>query len=245
MFKRIFHIGCNTPVAHDTFRLELETDTDVTLRSGQFVDIALPGRYLRRPISVSDVLPRGLVLYYKAVGEGTRQMAALPPGTALELLLPLGSGFGPEKCREKALLVGGGLGAAPLYLLARELLEAGKHPTAVLGFNRADEICLAEEFRALGVPVHVATLDGSVGTKGFVTDAIAAEKLQADFFYSCGPLPMMKALCAALDIPGQMSLEERMGCGAGFCYGCSVQTLEGPRRVCADGPVFDKEVVLW
>ena len=245
MFKRIFHIGCNTPVAHDTFRLELETDASVTVRSGQFVDIALPGRYLRRPISVSDVLPRGLVLYYKAVGEGTRQMAALPPGTALELLLPLGSGFRPEKCREKALLVGGGLGAAPLYLLARELLEAGKHPTAVLGFNRADEICLAEEFRALGVPVHVATLDGSVGTKGFVTDAIAAEKLQADFFYSCGPLPMMKALCAALDIPGQVSLEERMGCGAGFCYGCSVQTLEGPRRVCADGPVFDKEVVLW
>ena len=93
--------------------------------------------------------------------------------------------------------------------------------------------------------MHVATLDGSVGTKGFVTDAIAAEKLQADFFYSCGPLPMMKALCAALDIPGQVSLEERMGCGAGFCYGCSVQTLEGPRRVCADGPVFDKEVVLW
>ena len=245
MLKKIFHIGSNSPVAHDTFRLVLETDADVTLRSGQFVDIALPGRYLRRPISVSDVLPRGLVLYYKAVGEGTRQMAAMPPGTALELLLPLGSGFRPEKCREKALLVGGGLGAAPLYLLARELLEAGKHPTAVLGFNRADEICLTEEFRALGVPVHVATLDGSVGTKGFVTDAIAAEKLQADFFYSCGPLPMMKALCAALDIPGQVSLEERMGCGAGFCYGCSVQTLEGPRRVCADGPVFDKEVVLW
>ncbi len=245
MLKKIFHIGSNSPVAHDTFRLVLETDASVTVRSGQFVDIALPGRYLRRPISVSDVLPRGLVLYYKIVGEGTREMAAMTPGTALELLLPLGSGFGPEKCREKALLVGGGLGAAPLYLLARELLQAGKHPTAVLGFNRADEICLAEEFRALGVPVHVATLDGSVGTKGFVTDAIAAEKLQADFFYSCGPLPMMKALCAALDIPGQVSLEERMGCGAGFCYGCSVQTLEGPRRVCADGPVFDKEVVLW
>ena len=245
MLKKIFHIGSNSPVAHDTFRLVLETDASVTVRSGQFVDIALPGRYLRRPISVSDVLPRGLVLYYKTVGEGTREMAAMTPGTALELLLPLGSGFGPEKCREKALLVGGGLGAAPLYLLARELLEAGKHPTAVLGFNRADEICLTEEFRALGVPVHVATLDGSVGTKGFVTDAIAAEKLKADFFYSCGPLPMMKALCAALDIPGQVSLEERMGCGAGFCYGCSVQTLEGPRRVCADGPVFDKEVVLW
>ena len=245
MLKKIFHIGSNSPVAHDTFRLVLETDASVTVRSGQFVDIALPGRYLRRPISVSDVLPRGLVLYYKAVGEGTRQMAALPPGTALELLLPLGSGFGPEKCREKALLVGGGLGAAPLYLLARELLEAGKHPTAVLGFNRADEICLAEEFRALGVPVHVATLDGSVGTKGFVTDAIKALQPEYDYFYTCGPMVMMKAVCNAVEGSGEASLEERMGCGAGFCYGCSIQTKKGPARVCKDGPVFKTEDILW
>ena len=245
MQKRLFNIEQNEAVARDTFRLVLRTDAPVAIRSGQFVDIALPGFYLRRPISVSDVLPDGVILYYKVVGEGTRVMAAMHPGKLLELLLPLGSGFHPEKCRQAALLVGGGLGAAPLYLLAKELQTLGKQVTAVLGFNRADEICLAEEFRALGIPVLLATLDGSSGTKGFVTDAIAAGRPVFDRFYSCGPLPMMKALCAALDVPGEVSLEERMGCGAGFCYGCTVQTLSGPKRVCADGPVFDKEDLPW
>ena len=245
MQKRVFKIESNAPVARDTFRIVLRTDGPVCVRSGQFVDIAVPGFYLRRPVSVSDCLPDGAVLYYKVVGEGTRDLSGMAPGSALELLEPLGSGFRPEKCREAALLIGGGLGAAPLYLLARELLAAGKRVTAVLGFNRADEICLAEELRALGVPVLVATLDGSVGTKGFVTDAIAAARPAFDRFYTCGPLPMMKAVCAALDAPGEVSLEERMGCGAGFCYGCSIQTTNGPRRVCADGPVFDKEEVLW
>lgn len=287
MQKRIFHIESNDAVARDTFRLVLRTDGPVAVRCGQFVDIDIPGYYLRRPISVSDCLPDGLVLYYKVVGEGTKVLSALAPGSPLELLAGapegpvmanapgvqvspdqkkwsgeyldapapqrsradaltgLGSGFHPEKCREAALLIGGGLGAAPLYLLARELLAAGKKVTAVLGFNKADEICLTDEFRALGVPVHIATMDGSVGTRGFVTDAIAAAKPAFDRFYTCGPLPMMKAVCAALSAPGEVSLEERMGCGAGFCYGCTVQTASGPRRVCADGPVFDKEEVLW
>ena len=270
MEKRLFTIQRNDPVARDTFRLVLRTDAPVAIRSGQFVDIALPGFYLRRPISVSDVLPDGMVLYYKVVGEGTAVMAKMAPGETLELLCGntchpelvegslsgLGSGFHPEKCASAALLIGGGLGAAPLYLLAKELLALGKRVTVVLGFNRADEICLSEEFRALGVPVHIATMDGSVGTRGFVTDAIAAaqsvipdgdpESLgRFDCFYTCGPLPMMKAVCAALDAPGEVSLEERMGCGAGFCYGCTIQTASGPRRVCADGPVFDKEEVLW
>ena len=279
MQKRIFHIESNDAVARDTFRLVLRTDGPVAVRCGQFVDIDIPGYYLRRPISVSDCLPDGLVLYYKVVGEGTKVLSALAPGSPLELLAGapgvtpapqrsraemsdtdptrhspaptgesltgLGNGFHPEKCREAALLIGGGLGAAPLYLLARELLAAGKKVTAVLGFNKADEICLTDEFRALGVPVHIATMDGSVGTRGFVTDAIAAAKPAFDRFYTCGPLPMMKAVCAALSAPGEVSLEERMGCGAGFCYGCTVQTASGPRRVCADGPVFDKEEVLW
>ena len=245
MQKRLFKIEQNEAVARDTFRLVLRTDAPVAIRSGQFVDIALPGFYLRRPISVSDILPDSVVLYYKVVGEGTRAMAGMKPGKLLELLLPLGSGFHPERCRQAALLVGGGLGAAPLYLLARELLAAGKAVTAVLGFNRAEEICLVEEFRALGILVLLATLDGSAGTKGFVTDAIAAGRPVFDRFYSCGPLPMMKALCAELDVPGEVSLEERMGCGAGFCYGCTVQTLSGPKRVCADGPVFDKEDLPW
>ena len=258
MERRLFTIQSNDPVARDTFRLVLRTDGPVAVRSGQFVDIALPGFYLRRPISVSDCLPDGVVLYYKVVGEGTRAMAGMVPGNTLELLANanpqrpratgitgLGSGFHPERCREAALLLGGGLGAAPLYLLAKELLVLGKRVTVVLGFNRADEICLSEEFRALGVSVHIATMDGSVGTRGFVTDAVAAVRPDFDCFFTCGPLPMMKAVCAALDAPGEVSLEERMGCGAGFCYGCSVQTASGPRRVCADGPVFDKEEVLW
>ena len=245
MQKRIFHIESNVAVARDTFRMVLRTDAPVAVRSGQFVDIALPGFYLRRPISVSDVLPDGLVLYYKVVGEGTRLMAETAPEAPLELLLPLGAGFHPEKCREKALLIGGGLGAAPLYLLAKELLALGKGVTAVLGFNHADEICLTDEFRALGVEVHIATLDGSVGSRGFVTDAILAVRPAFDRFYTCGPLPMMKAVCRTLDAPGEASLEERMGCGAGFCYGCSVQTASGAKRVCADGPIFDKEELLW
>ena len=245
MQKRIFKIESNDPVARDTFRMVLRTDGPVAIRSGQFVDIAIPGFYLRRPISVSDTLPDGVVLFYKVVGEGTAVMARMASGETLELLLPLGSGFHPEKCTEAALLIGGGLGAAPLYLLARELLAAGRKVTAVLGFNRADEICLADAYRALGVPVNIATLDGSAGVKGFVTDAITAARPAFDRFYTCGPLPMMKAVCTTLDAPGEASMEERMGCGAGFCYGCTLQTQSGPRRVCADGPVFDKEEILW
>ncbi len=245
MQKRLFTIESNDLEARDTYRIVLRSDSLVTASSGQFVDLALPGYYLRRPISISDCRPDAVVLYYKVVGEGTRAMSTMSPGTALELLLPLGNGFHPEKCASDALLVGGGLGVAPLYLLAKELLAQGKHATAVLGFNKADEICLADDLKALGIPVLIATMDGSVGTKGFVTDAIAAAKPVFDRFYSCGPLPMLKAVCKALDAPGEVSLEERMGCGAGFCYGCTIQTANGPRRVCADGPVFDKEEVLW
>ena len=245
MQKRIFKIESNDPVARDTFRIVLRTDGPVAIRSGQFVDIAVPGWYLRRPISVSDVLPDGVILYYKVVGEGTAVMSRMASGESLELLLPLGSGFHPEKCAGSALLVGGGLGAAPLYLLAKELLAQGRKVTAVLGFNKADEICIADRYRALGVPVHLATLDGSAGTKGFVTDAIAAAQPAFDRFYTCGPLLMMKAVCTTLPVPGEASMEERMGCGAGFCYGCTTQTASGPKRVCADGPVFDKEEILW
>ena len=245
MQKRLFTIESNDLEARDTYRIVLRSDSLVTAASGQFVDLALPGYYLRRPISISDCRPDAVVLYYKVVGEGTRVLSRMAPGTALELLLPLGNGFHPEKCAADALLIGGGLGVAPLYLLAKELLAQGKQPTAVLGFNKADEICLADEFRALGVPVLISTMDGSVGTKGFVTDAIAANRPAFDRYYACGPLPMLKAVCKSLDAPGEVSLEERMGCGAGFCYGCTIQTANGPRRVCADGPVFDKEEVLW
>ena len=245
MEKIIFTISGNDAVARDTFRLRLRADVPVTVRSGQFVDIALEGFYLRRPISVCDCSPEGLTLVYKTVGAGTRQMSAMRPGETLELLTGLGHGFSPEECSADALLVGGGLGAAPLHLLCKELIAAGKRVSVVLGFNREDEIVLRNEYRALGIEPVIATLDGSVGVKGFVTDAIREAAPKCDFFYTCGPMKMMQAVCAALPCPGEASLEERMGCGAGFCYGCSCHTAVGAKRICKDGPVFRKEDIIW
>ncbi len=245
MQKLKFTIQSNTPVARDTFRLQLNCPEMEPCRSGQFVDIALDGFFLRRPISVCDCGPGSLALLYKTVGEGTLKMAGMQPGENLELLCGLGHGFTPESCRSKALLIGGGLGAAPLYLLAKELLAAGREVNVVLGFNKADEIVLAEEYRSLGAGLHIATMDGSEGTKGFVTDAIRQAAPEYDFFYTCGPMKMMQAVCGAIDCSGEASLEERMGCGAGFCYGCSCHTTVGARRICKDGPVFKKEEIIW
>ena len=242
------------PAGRPTFRLVLSAQQgqicpaapqSLLMRPGQFVDIAIPGYFLRRPISVCDCHEDRIVLYYKVVGEGTRVLSGLPVGESLEVLTALGSGFHPERCRQSALLAGGGLGAAPLYLLARELIARGCRVTVALGFNSAAEIVLCDAFRELGAEPLIATMDGSAGVRGFVTDAIAAAAPTYDYFYTCGPMPMMKALCACLDGPGEASLEERMGCGAGFCYGCSIRTRSGVKRVCKDGPVFDKEDILW
>ena len=212
---------------------------------GEFVHIAVPGFFLRRPLSICDKEAGRLTIVYKVVGEGTRALSEMKEGTVLEVLTGLGRGFDPDACRCEALLVGGGLGAAPLYLLARELKAQGKKVTVVLGFNTADEIVMVREFEDICDTVAVSTLDGSVGVKGFVTDAIAGMARSYDYFYTCGPVVMMKAVCGMLECPGEASLEERMGCGAGFCYGCSIETKNGPRRVCKDGPVFKKEELLW
>ena len=212
---------------------------------GEFVDIAIPGFYLRRPLSICDREPGRITVIYKVVGEGTKALSEMPAGSALEVLTGLGRGFDPAACTAEALLVGGGLGVPPLYLLAKQLKAQGKRVTAVIGFNKADEIILADEFRAICDEVLISTVDGSVGVKGFVTDAVSTANPSYDFFYTCGPMVMMKSVCAQLDGPGEASLEERMGCGAGFCYGCSIQTKNGPRRVCKDGPVFKKEELLW
>lgn len=212
---------------------------------GEFVHIAVPGFFLRRPLSICDKEAGRLTIVYKVVGEGTKVLSEMKEGTVLEVLTGLGRGFDPDACRSEALLVGGGLGAAPLYLLARELKAQGKKVTVVLGFNTADEIVMVREFKDICDTVAVSTLDGSVGVKGFVTDAIAGMARSYDYFYTCGPMVMMKAVCGMLECPGEASLEERMGCGAGFCYGCSIETKNGPRRVCKDGPVFKKEELLW
>ena len=240
-----FTIEDNSRVADATYRLVLRSENPDYLFRGEFVHIAVPGFYLRRPISVADFAPGKIVLYYKAVGKGTAALAAMPEGTALDLLTDLGRGFDATRCSRKALLVSGGLGAAPLLPLLKELKSAGKEVTAVLGFNRATEAVLTVEFEALADKVAVTTLDGSLGQKGLVTDALEALKPEFDFFYTCGPMVMMKAVCKALPGPGQLSLEERMGCGSGFCYGCTVMTAKGPKRVCADGPVFEKEDMIW
>ena len=232
----------NLPVTHNCFRLELGGDGLPDFAPGQFVQLEIPGKYLRRPLSVHDASDDRIVLIYKTVGEGTALLSQMVPGQALELLAPLGKGFSAEACRERALLLGGGLGSAPLYLLARKLIAAGKQVNAVLCFNTAADVVLQDEYRALGVEPVIVTLDGSMGIKGMVTDAPLPEH---DFFYTCGPLPMMRAVCKTLDTPGEASMEERMGCGAGFCYGCTIQTSRGPARVCADGPVFNKEDLLW
>ena len=246
MLKSVFTIVSNEEIAFRSYRLELIGDCCGQVPApGQFVDIAIPGYYLRRPISVCDANDRHITLIYKTVGAGTKELSGFRPGQELELLLPLGHGFDPDAARDSALLVGGGLGSAPMYFLAKALLARGKKLSVVLGFNRACEIVLREEFRQLGIEPVIATMDGSEGIKGFVTDAIAAEVPEFDRFYTCGPLPMMKAVCTALECGGEASLEERMGCGAGFCYGCSCHTLTGTKRICKDGPVFDKEDIIW
>ena len=244
MIKSLYTIAENALIATKTYKMVLAGEGMV---EGEFVDIAIPGYYLRRPLSICDREDGKLTVVYKVVGKGTQVLSELPKGTVLEVLTGLGRGFDPEACRKEALLVGGGLGVPPLYLLAKQLKARGKKVTAILGFNKADEIILAEELRAVCDKVVLSTADGSVGVKGFVTDAIRemAGHVGYDYFYTCGPMVMMKAVCAALEGPGEASLEERMGCGAGFCYGCSIQTVNGPRRVCADGPVFKKEELIW
>ena len=242
MIKTHYTIVENTPIAPKTFKLVLSGEGVV---EGEFVNIGIPGYYLRRPLSVCDKEEGQFTVIYKVVGEGTKVLSEMPAGASLEVLTGLGQGFDPDACQEEALLVGGGLGVPPLFLLAKELKARGKKVTAVLGFNRADEIILASEFRNLCDEVMVSTVDGSVGVKGFVTDALKVLKPTYDYFYTCGPMVMMKAVCAALKKRGEASLEERMGCGAGFCYGCSIQTKKGPRRVCKDGPVFKKEELIW
>ncbi len=243
--KDDFTIESNECVAERTWRLVLLSDDTHYLFSGEFVDIAVPGFYLRRPISVCDSSEGRIVLYYKVVGEGTKALSGMAQGSRLNLLTGLGNGFDASLCTSSALLVGGGLGSAPLYPLARELKAAGKNVRVILGFNKASETVLEEEFRSLCDGVEITTMDGSRGIKGLVSDAPSFHRTDYDCFYTCGPLVMMKAVCKALPIPGQLSLEERMGCGSGFCYGCTVQTASGPRRVCKDGPVFNKEDMIW
>ena len=242
MKQSIFEILTNTPLTSSVYKMTLQGDTSAITAPGQFVEIALPGKFLRRPISVNDWSETSLTLIYKVVGHGTEQMAALPAGTRLDLLTGLGNGYDTSRSRETPVLVGGGVGVPPLYALCKKLLEEGKKPSVILGFNQESEIFLAKEFEALGVPTYIATADGSVGTKGFVTDVM--KTMDYSYFYSCGPMPMFRAMETVVTTSGQYSFEERMGCGFGACMGCSIQTKSGAKRVCKDGPVFQREEVF-
>ncbi len=246
MYKKgIYTILSNEPLTDLVWRMVLEGDTEWITRPGQFVNIELQGKYLRRPISICDYDEHTITLIYKVVGSGTRQMSTMVQGEKLDLLTGLGNGFNLDAATERPLLVGGGVGVPPLYNLCRQLLAKGKSVTVILGFNRQDEIFYQKEFEALGATVYVATADGSQGVKGFVTDVLKTEQVDYDYFYSCGPLPMLKALSDASSTSGELSFEERMGCGFGACMGCSCKTLTGNKRICKEGPVLKKEELLW
>ena len=242
MKQSIFTIVSNEALTDVVYKMVLEGDTDPITNCGQFVDLRLPEKYLRRPISVCDYDENTLTLIYKVVGSGTEIMATLPAGTKLDVLTGLGNGYDTSRSGDRPVLVGGGVGVPPMFNLCKKLIAEGKHPQVVLGFNVASEIFLADEFRALGAEVHIATADGSVGTKGFVTDVI--KNLSYTYFYSCGPMPMFKAMEQVMTTSGQYSFEERMGCGFGACMGCTIQTKSGYKRVCKDGPVFFREEVF-
>lgn len=241
----VFLIAENRTIASGTMCLTLLGDCGCITQPGQFVNIALPGKYLRRPISVCGVNGEKLTLIYKVVGSGTRALAEMRPGEKLELLTGLGNGFSIEKSGNNPLLIGGGAGVAPLFWLAQALLLAGKQPKAILGFNTADEIFLASELTALGVPCCLSTADGSVGVKGFVTDVLHIAKPEHDYLFVCGPEPMLKAVYNADATDGQYSFEARMACGFGACMGCSCETRNGSKRICKDGPVLERGEILW
>ena len=223
--------------------MTLQGDTSAITAPGQFVQVQVPGFYLRRPISVCDWDSETLTLVYKVVGNGTDAMCRMSPGMELDLLTGLGNGFDITRCGERPLLIGGGVGLPPMVGLCRCLMQAGKHPTVLAGFNTASEVFLREDVEKLGAPFVLATMDGSAGIKGLVTDALP----EIDFtdICACGPLPMLKAIMNADDHPAQLSFEERMGCGFGACMGCTVKVKGGYKRICKDGPVLVREEVIW
>ena len=242
MKQSIFEIMENVPLTKDVYRMKLSGDTSAITAPGQFVNILLDGLFLRRPNSVCDWDESTLTIVYKVVGKGTEQMSKMKEGK-LDILTGLGNGYDMTLCGEKPVLLGGGVGVPPMYGLAKRLRAKGIQVSVILGFNTRDEIFYEEEFKALGCDVTVATADGSYGVKGFATTPLA--EMDYTYFYTCGPEPMLKAEYKATTPSGQMSFEERMGCGFGACMGCSCKTLTGYKRICKEGPVMKKEEILW
>lgn len=246
MYKRnIYKVRSNEPLSAKTMLMVLEGDTQYLTAPGQFVNVAVEGKFLRRPISVCDYDENSITLLYDIVGEGTKAMSLMKVGAELDLLTGLGNGFNAKVECQKPLLLGGGVGCAPLYNLAKVLLAKGAKPIVILGYNSKSDVVMEEEFKKLGVDTYVATVDGSHGTKGFVTNVIETEHIEGDYFYACGPMPMLRSLCSGLACDGELSLDERMACGFGVCMCCSVETKSGAKRICKEGPVFGKEDLIW
>jgi len=243
MKQSLFEIVSNTALTDSVYKMILSGDTTAITAPGQFVNIKLDGLFLRRPISVCDCDEKTLTIIYKVVGKGTEIMSRMKKGQKLDILTGLGNGYDLTLSGDAPVLMGGGVGVPPMYKLAKELVAQGKNVTVILGFNTQTELFYEAEFRALGCRVLVTTADGSYGIKGFVTDAL--KDIDYTYFYTCGPEPMLKAVCKCAVTSGQLSFEERMGCGFGACMGCSCKTLTGYKRICKDGPVMKKEEILW
>ena len=246
MKQVILTIAQSAPVARGTVRTVLSGDTSAIIRPGQFINILLDNKYLRRPLSVCDCVKGengSVTVIYKIVGEGTLALSRLPAGARLDVLTGLGNGYDTAPAGESPLLIGGGAGVPPMYMLCRELISLGKSVQVIAGWNSADEAFYTEEFRALGASLTVATADGAMGIKGLVTDAM--KNMKYSYIYACGPLPMLKAVDAAAVTEGQRSFEERLGCGFGACMGCSCKTKYGYKRICRDGPVLTREEIIW
>ena len=243
MKQSIFTIKENVALTDSVMKMTLVGDTTDITASGQFVNIKLDGLFLRRPISVCDRVDGELTIIYKVVGKGTEQMKNMKSGEKLDILTGLGNGYDLSPAGDAPLLIGGGVGVPPMYMLAKELIKQGKKVSVILGFNTKSELFCEEDFKALGADVTVTTVDGSYGVKGFVTDAM--KDMEYSYFYTCGPEPMLKAIYNVSKTSGQFSFEERMGCGFGACMGCSCKTLYGNKRICKDGPVLVKEEIIW
>lgn len=245
MYKRNkYKINLNQKIAKNVYKMILEGDTSYIKRPGQFINIELDGFYLRRPISVCDVDEKTITIIYKIMGDGTEKMSTLQEGMELDVLTGLGNGFEKKLSGDKPLLIGGGVGTPPMYNLCKELIKENKKPIVVLGFGAEDEIFYEKEFKNLGAELYISTVDGSYGTKGFVTDVIKDLK-DYTYYYACGPQNMLKAVYDIAKGNGELSFEERMGCGFGACMGCTCKTKYGNKRICKDGPVLKKEEIIW
>ena len=245
MYKRDkYKIKSNQQIAKNVYEMVLEGDTTYIVRPGQFINIELDGCYLRRPISVCDYNEQTITIIYKVVGNGTEKMATFEEGKILDILTGLGNGFEVKRSGEKPLLIGGGVGTPPMYNLCKKLVEQGKNPIVVLGFGNVDDVFYEEKFKEMGVEIHISTVDGSYGVKGFVTDIVKDLK-DYTYYYTCGPKNMLKAVYDTATTDGELSFEEKMGCGFGACMGCTCETTKGNKRICKEGPVLKKEEIIW